>query len=198
MNNMIKSMFSLLFPALVACPHALGADTVSRVEVRVAPLAILAGGRLPVAVCFKMDQGWHTYAEDPGDSGMPPEIVLKTPAGVRYEKWRFPPARKFAGEAGTTYGYEGQVVLLGAVHIPESLADGERITLTLEVKWMVCRDVCVLLKDEVTLTLRQGTGPSVEESSDWERYLEAGGWSACVEPEQKGAKPEKEEPCKKQ
>ncbi len=158
---------------------------VSRVEVRVSPAGVSAEGKLFVGVRFEMDEGWHTYAENPGDSGMPPEIRIKRPEGGSVERWSFPPHIPFTDAAGTTYGYKGQVVLLGKLIIPDikvfqALQPSEELHLTFDVFWMVCKDVCIPLQQEVKVKVpsREATA---EEWNEWERFLEAGGWSACQE-----------------
>jgi DsbC/DsbD-like thiol-disulfide interchange protein len=172
---------------------AAGADdvVVSRAEVRLAPLAIQAGGRLPVAVRFSMAPGWHTYAENPGDSGMPPEITLTGPDGFVLEKWQFPPAKSFTDAAGTTFGYENAVVLIGALQLPASLPAERTFELEFNVAWMVCKDVCVPLSDTLKVPLKAQPEAPAEARLEWERFLEAGGWSACVETRKEGEKPAK-------
>ena len=165
----------------------------SRVEVRAAPLAVQPGKRIPVGIRFSMDPGWHTYAADPGDSGMPPAITVKGPPGLHIETWKFPPAKTFRDAAGTTYGYEHEVVLLGAVHLPPSLKDGESADLTFAIDWLVCKEVCVPLESTVSLRLTIGT-PEMADRLVWERFLEAGGWSACTETQTGTVVPEKEIP----
>ncbi len=167
------------------------AEVLSRAEVRAAPMGIRAGGRLPVAVRFSMAPGWHTYAEDPGESGMPPEITLTGPAGIRLEKWQFPPAKTFTDAAGTTFGYENEVVLISALHLPESQPVDEPIELEFNVVWMVCKEACVPLSDTLALTLKAQPAPPAKARLEWERFLEAGGWSACVETRKEGATPAK-------
>lgn len=172
---------------LMAAPQE--RTVLSRAEIRAAPMAIEAGARVPVGIRFTMAPGWHTYAEDPGDSGMPPEITLKGPDGVRLERWQFPPAKRFTDAAGTTFGYANEVVLIGAVHLPTTLPDDDPLELSFSVVWMVCKEACVPLEETLVLNLRPKPPPAAKAFADWERFLEAGGWSACVENSKAGEVP---------
>lgn len=186
----------LVFGVCLSDAHAVDADVpVSRVEVRVAPTGVSEGGRIPVGVRFSMDPGWHTYAENPGDSGLPPDITVNGPEGLHVERWAFPPAKTFTDAAGTTYGYEGEVVLLGALTLPPAAVAAGSMSLTFDIYWMVCKDVCIPLEATVRMRLSTEAGASAQRL-DWEAFLEAGGWSACVEPESGEEKPGKETACR--
>lgn len=182
MNYMIKY---IVIPVVVLL-FMMGQDVlssevpVSRVEVRAAPGGPLPGGRILIGVRFTMDEGWHTYAENPGDSGLPPGIRVKGPDGMRVEKWKFPPPTTFRDAAGTTYGYAREVVLLGAVRLPEST--NAMPVLTFAIDWMVCKDICIPLDAVVTLAVNTLPDPAADRRG-WESFLEAGGWSACGEQE---------------
>jgi len=193
MNSMTCVVGCLVLSSALALVAAPEPEVLSRAEVRAAPVAVQAGGRVPVAVRFTMAPGWHTYAEDPGDSGMPPEIEVKGPEGFRIGKWQFPPATTFTDAAGTTFGYENEVVLIGAVHLPASMPADEPVELVFNVVWMVCNAACVPLEATLSLSLREQPAAPAKARLDWERFLEAGGWSACVEKRKKGETPGKEE-----
>ncbi len=144
--------------------HA-GEEPLSTVEVFAARETIRPGDELPVAVRIHVADGWHTYAENPGDSGMPPSIEISGPDGrLETGPWRFPPHQTFTGPTGTTYGYENQVVLFGRVSVPAAYEQG-RISLDVSIKWMICRDVCRFLKAEKTLPVNLGPEASAETES---------------------------------
>ena len=135
------------------------------------------GGELPLAVVFTMAEGWHTYAEEPGDAGMPPDIRISGPDGLETGSWRFPPAQVFTDDLGSYYGYEGQVALIGSVKLPAVLPVGQAVELAVALDWMICLDICVLLRDSQTLTITMAE-QSGEAGEEWQKILEAGGWSA--------------------
>jgi thiol:disulfide interchange protein DsbD len=180
---------------MAVLPFVAGAQmagkTLSQAAVFTAFKTVKPGDLLPLAVRLTMADGWHTYAEEPGDSGMPPSILIKGPEGLEQQAWRFPPPEKFTDRSGTTYGYEKSVVLIGCVHIPASLPEGKTIELTAELQWMICRDLCIFLQDEQTLTVQTGAVSS-EPSPEWTAQLETGGWADLIKSGQGTAVPGKE------
>lgn len=153
-----------------------GNRDLSRLEVFAGYEEVRAGDRLPVAVRLIVSEGWYTYAEEPGDSGMPPSIRVSGPEGIETSSWRFPSAQAFTDSMGTSYGYKNEVVLLGEVLIPHSLDEGSRFDLVFSVNWMICRDVCVLMRDTATLSLRV-SGRTGELGPGWAKLLTGGGWA---------------------
>ena len=165
---MNRILHSILLPAVswVLPLSAVAEEILSSAQIYAAYETVRPGDRLPVAVKLTMADGWHTYAEEPGDSGMPPSIIIKGPAGIETSIWRFPPHRAFTDSAGTTYGYEKEVVLSGEVHIPRSIPVGVPVELTAVLQWMICKDVCVFMKDTVVITIQTGAVSS-EPSTEW-------------------------------
>jgi DsbC/DsbD-like thiol-disulfide interchange protein len=146
----------LVFPVL-----ADNEDRQSSLTLYAAYETVRPGDDLPLAVRITVDEGWHTYAREPGDSGMPPSIQVTGPEGIKTSTWQFPPPQTFIDSVGTTYGYEHEVILRGSVRIPETLPIGIPIDLTISSQWMICKDICVFLTDTAVLTIQTG-----EESSE--------------------------------
>ncbi len=149
----------------------------SRAEMFTSVATVRPGEVFTLAVRFSMAPGWHTYAQDPGDSGMPPSVTVKGPAGLEVGPWRFPPAQTFTDAAGTTYGYEKAVVLLSEVRVPETHPLDIPLTLELDVVWMVCLDSCIPMEAGITLALPVRS-LTPEPAPGWQSLLNAGGWSA--------------------
>ena len=153
-------------------------EEVSSAQFYAAYKAVWPGQRVPIAVKIIVADGWHTYAKEPGDSGMPPSITLSGVDGLKVSEWRFPPPERFTDSIGTTYGYEHQVVLLSEVLIPETVSAGTVIELKADIQWMVCRDMCVFQTGSQAVFLRVEKGSSMEPSSEWRRLLEKSCWTA--------------------
>lgn len=168
------TVYTLLLAAVLP-GSAPAEEQLSAVEFYAAYETVRPGDRLPVAIQITVEEGWHTYAEEPGDSGMPPSIQISGVDGLEISGWRFPPHQTFTDEVGTSYGYEHQVVLLSEVRIPETAVPGTRLELSAEVSWMICRDICVFQKGARMLSVEVGTvssGPS----RAWTEMLNAGRW----------------------
>jgi thiol:disulfide interchange protein DsbD len=124
--------------------------------------ALVPNQPLTVALRLKMEPGWHTYWQNPGDSGLPTRIEWKLPAGVTAGpiQWATP----LALPAGPliNYGYEGEVLLL--TDLQSSLpATGEPVTLAARADWLVCKEMCIPEGVDLTLSLptAASAGPDV-------------------------------------
>ena len=124
--------------------------------------SVRPGRPLLVGLEFKMQRQWHIYWRNPGDSGEPPQVEWKLPAGFRAGELQWPAPERLGSGSVIDYGYQESVLLPVAIQTPGTpLAAGGSITLSAEVSWLVCRDVCVPGKAVLTLTLpvRRAPGP---------------------------------------
>lgn len=171
----------LLSVGLIQALSVRAEETLSFAQVYAAYETVRPGDWLPVAVKFNMAEGWHTYAKEPGDSGMPPSTTFSGPEGLRVSEWRFPNPESFTDSVGTSYGYDGHVVLLSEVLIPETASDGSVIELTADIKWMICRDICVFQTGTQTISVRVERGSSMETTAEWKRLLQKSRWKNSAE-----------------
>jgi len=173
-----RALVFLLVPMVTACLCGSSAgDERSQAAVFSAFETVRPGEVLPVAVRVRVADGWYTYAENPGDAGMPPSIRITGSVPIEMLPWRFPPFKTFTDALGTSYGYEKAVVLLGGLRIPATVPEGTLMELKVEIDWMICRDICVFLQDTFSLSVRTGPGFSGP-LTQWATLLEEGGWAA--------------------
>jgi DsbC/DsbD-like thiol-disulfide interchange protein len=110
-----------------------------------------AGGSDLLGLRFELEPGWHIYWTNPGDSGEPPRVAWKLPAGFTAGPLEFPTPHRLEGHSLTDYGYEGSVFLLSELRIPSGASAPANIAA--DVKWLVCREMCIPGKATVNLTL---------------------------------------------
>ena len=113
--------------------------------------AIVPGQEFSVALHFALDPGWHLYWVNPGDSGEPPRVEWKLPAGFSAGALEWPAPRRINDWHVVDYGYENELVLLTRVQAPAG-ADGTA-DLQANVKWAVCREVCIADRAQLSLKL---------------------------------------------
>ena len=101
-----------------------------------------------VGVRLEMQDGWHTYWENPGDSGSPFEATWKTDAGVIIENVSWPTPQTIPYPPLMTFGYEGDVVF--PFQVFRSL-DTELTEISLDFDFLICADICI--PEQATLTL---------------------------------------------
>ncbi|QUV89173.1 protein-disulfide reductase DsbD [Chloracidobacterium aggregatum] len=115
--------------------------------------AIRPGVPFWVAIRFELEEHWHTYWRNPGDSGQPTSIKWKLPPGFKADdiQWPIPKRIEVSGLVG--YGYEKEVLHLIRITPPDKLPVGKPVTLAGKVRWLVCKEECIPGDAELTLTL---------------------------------------------
>jgi DsbC/DsbD-like thiol-disulfide interchange protein len=129
------------------------ADPHVKVELISEQDAIVPGKEFCLGVRFDLEDEWHTYWVNPGDSGEPPRIEWALPAGFRPGPIQWPYPERLSSALFADYGYEHQVLLIVAVRPPPGLKEGEGQTIAARVHYLVCRDVCIPEQTRLELTL---------------------------------------------
>ncbi len=110
------------------------------------------GGDLQAGLYFKLDQGWHVYWSNAGDSGEPPSVKWTLPEGLTADAMQFPAPKRLPLGPLMDYGYEDEVVFPILLHADPSLKPG-KVEASAKANWLVCREVCIPGKAELTLPL---------------------------------------------
>src|SRR5262245_9043124 len=100
--------------------------------------------------------GWHTYWENPGDSGEPATIAWNLPDGFTAGGITWPPPRRIPIGPFVSYGYEGEVLLPIRVTAPAGLPVGAPVILRARAAWLVCKRECVPEEASVDVALQVG------------------------------------------
>lgn len=147
----------LLFPVLLCEPRASPAlvdppaeaaakDGTALVKSTLLPErdAIVAGGEFRVAVCFRIEPGWHIYWKNSGDSGMPPSFRVASPDGFAVTRVDWPVPEVFTTPDETTFGYAGDPAVILTLKAPVGIPVSTRIDLRIESDWLVCKESCLM------------------------------------------------------
>ena len=116
---------------------------------------VAPGGMVWAGFDLTMDPGWHTYWKNPGDSGIPTQIKWQLPPGVTAGEVQWPLPKKLPPAEVTTYGYEGETMLLVPLTLASNLSSGPLI-LSAKVSWLECKEQCVPGTTNVTASLTVG------------------------------------------
>jgi thiol:disulfide interchange protein DsbD len=100
-----------------------------------------------------MENNWHIYWLNPGDSGEPPSVRWRLPQGITASALLWPTPTRLTTTAGTDYGYRGSAVLLSTLTIPATVQPGSAPPIVADVRWLVCHDICVPQQAQVSATL---------------------------------------------
>jgi thiol:disulfide interchange protein DsbD len=136
----------------------------TEVELIAQTRSLQPGTKIYAAVRFKMDPGWHIYWKNPGDSGLAPKIEWQLPDGLTAGPLQWPFPRKIEQKPLVSYGYEGEVLLMVPIQVPESLPAGKTLNLKVVVSWLACQVDCIPGKAELELSLPvERQAPQAEE-----------------------------------
>jgi len=116
--------------------------------------AVIPGRTFWVALDLILDDGWHVYWQNPGDSGLSPKIKWQLPSGIKAGDIHWPyPERLNVGPL-TNFGYEHEVFLLVPVTIDQSFQAAAHVSLSALVNWLTCdREECIPGRAQLNLTL---------------------------------------------
>lgn len=104
---------------------------------------------------------WHTYWLNPGDSGTPTSIEWDLPPGFSATDLEWPTPSKIPFGPLTNYGYEGEVVLLQNLKIPEYIGSTP-FALNGTVNLLVCHDICIPETHDIFVAFNTDTKPEIE------------------------------------
>lgn len=121
------------------------------------------GATLFVAIRQDLDEGWHTYWHNPGDSGEPPRIRWHLPEGFSEGPLHWPVPVRIPFGPLTNYGYEGQVTLLQEIRAPAAALPAGPLEIAADIDILVCKDICIPEYHKAAFTLNDGS--TVENSA---------------------------------
>ncbi len=104
--------------------------------------AVMPGEMIHAGVLFDIQDGWHMYWRNPGDSGLPTRLEWKVEgADVGPIRWPAPTAFKEAEGTLMTYGYADRVLLENDLLITASV--GSQLNLAVDADFLICKELCI-------------------------------------------------------
>ncbi len=126
---------------------------------------VTPGEEFTLALRIQLDPEWHCYWINPGDAGMAASIKWQLPAGVTVGELQYPAPHYIPTPPLASYGYEDEVLLLMDAKVDGALKPGTTLQLKGRADWLVCKEVCLPARDEISLTLR--VSAEAAENLDW-------------------------------
>ena len=138
---------------------------------------ITPGQTFTIGLEFKIDETWHTYWINPGETGKPTTLDLTLPEGFSASELQFPVPKRFITDYGFNileagFGYEKEVIHPMTITAPDSIKAGDTITIQGRGTWLMCDpSECVPGKGDFSLTLQVGNTPEASaESATIEKF----------------------------
>jgi DsbC/DsbD-like thiol-disulfide interchange protein/cytochrome c biogenesis protein CcdA len=114
---------------------------------------VAPGTPFRIGLRLRLAPGWHTYWQNPGNAGVPPQLDLDLPPGAAAGPIDWPVPQRVPEGALMTYAYTGEVLL------PVTVTPAAQWSTSVKAhaNWLVCRDICVPEEGEFRLDLPSGT-----------------------------------------
>lgn len=165
---LLAGLTLLSLPDLWASPakdNPVEAQLVSEVR------SIQAGTPFTIGLRFRMEPHWHTYWKNPGDAGLPTTLEWELPEGFKAGPIQWPLPMIFELSGLTNYGYENEVFHLVTITPPQDLREKEMVTLIAHTTWLMCEEVCIPGRADLSLVLPVGTN-APEWNEVWRPHFE--------------------------
>ncbi|WP_371396590.1 protein-disulfide reductase DsbD family protein [Fretibacter rubidus] len=122
----------------------------------------LPGATIDVALRTVLDDKWHTYWRNPGDSGEPVQLTWSLPEGASAGDIVWPLPMAIATGPIVNYGFEGAPLFPVPITLPEDAVIGSFVTIEADAYYLVCYDICI--PEQATLSLEVFIGePALDE-----------------------------------
>lgn len=129
-------------------------------ELVAAATALQPGAPTTVALRLQMDRGWHTYWQNPGDSGLPTTLAWTLPSGLSAGPILWPSPRALPVGPLVNYGYEGEALLLTEIAVAPGFSSAGPATLSARADWLVCKEICIPEGADLALQLPVASHPA--------------------------------------
>jgi thiol:disulfide interchange protein DsbD len=114
---------------------------------------ITPGRQFYLSLLFRLEDGWHIYWVNPGDSGQPPRAQWRLPPGFTAGEFEWPAPKRFGASTIVDFGYDGTATLLVPIRAAASLKPNQQVQLGLALDVLVCREICIPGKAQLSVSL---------------------------------------------
>ena len=118
--------------------------------------------KIHLGIRMDMDEGWHTYWLNPGDSGGAIEVEWNISNGNSISQVMYPAPHKIPYPPLMTFGYEDFVIFPLELFVNDVNDD---INIDATIKFLICSDVCI--PENATITTSLGKIKTDKELNKW-------------------------------
>lgn len=124
--------------------------------------SISPGQTFSVGVRFAMDDGWHIYWQNPGDTGLSTAIDWALPEGAKASSLQWPFPEIYRNAHLVDFVYSGEVTLYTEVTVPADWPVGNSFPISANVDWLMCAEICIRGSGTVEVELPVQSSPAVD------------------------------------
>ncbi len=144
-------------PASSSAGSASNVVTTPRVRAELvanAPDGIAPGQPIQLGLLLDHQPEWHTYWQNPGDSGLATQLDWSLPPSWDAGEIAWPTPHPIRIGSLVNYGFEGRVLLPVTVQVPTTFdANAPSATVQLKASWLICRVECIPEEGSFSLTI---------------------------------------------
>lgn len=160
----------LLFAVVWACAEQCQAEPAVQARLLSDTSAAIPGKQFTAGVLLEMRPQWHTYWQNPGDSGMATTVHWELPDGVKAGEIQWPVPTLTQEDGGLiTYTYKEEVLLLVPVTVSAGYV-GQSVHLKAKVRWLACEKLCEPGEADVALVLPVAASATPENQKLFDKY----------------------------
>ena len=145
---------SVFFPAH-ATDRTSASTQYAKVELITQFDRVSPGQELYLGVRVTLDEDWHIYWKNPGDTGLPTQVDWVLPSEFSVEPMLWPIPSRFKLENFVNFGYSRTVIFPFLFKVSEDAPVGQQV-ISAKVSWLICKDLCIPGDAELFLDLQVG------------------------------------------
>jgi thiol:disulfide interchange protein DsbD len=145
--------------------------------------SVTPGQEFYIALRTELDEHWHIYWRNPGDSGEPTQITWELPEGVTAGGINWPLPRTIPTGPIVNYGFEGAPLFPVKFLVSPDISPGSVITIRSNFYYLVCKDICIPEEGQASLPIAVG---EVIEDTAWKTEIDAALAATPIRGEVKG------------
>lgn len=111
-----------------------------------------ADNKTYICLNFTIENGWHLYWLNSGDTGIPTEITWNLPDGIEISNELWPIPKAFEVDGLVSYGYENNASIFYEI-IFKDYSEIHNKDITCKIKSLICKDVCIPFDTVITFNL---------------------------------------------
>lgn len=115
--------------------------------------ALVPGQTAWFALVQDIQDGWHVYWRNPGDSGLPLEASWKSSIDLNGGAPLYPLPERIPAGPFVNFGHHGEPVFLLPVEVPSDAVISQDQKIELTATWLICEDICVPETGVFTLSM---------------------------------------------
>ena len=114
--------------------------------------SVSPGGSVEVGLVLTLEEHWHVYWINAGDSGEAPQVKWTLPHGITVGPMQFATPSQLPLGPLMDFGYEDTAAFPSKLEVASDFKTGP-VHLDAHVNWLVCREVCIPGKAHLGLNL---------------------------------------------